>query len=150
MDIVPPERRSANMRLIRSRDTLPEMTVRRLIHAMGFRFRLHVADLPGKPDIVLPRLKSIVEVRGCFWHQHPGCIDSHIPKTRIKYWAPKLARNQRRDKENEDKLTALGWRVLVVWECEIKNIRKLSKRLARFLGKPAPAWPPFYSFPGLT
>ncbi len=134
MDTISPERRSANMRLIRSRDTSPEIIVRRLIHGMGFRFRLHAADLPGKPDIVLPRLKRIVEVRGCFWHQHPGCIDSHIPKTRIKYWAPKLAKNQQRDKENMNKLHALGWRVLVVWECEIKNIKKLSGRLARFLG----------------
>ena len=135
MDIISPERRSANMRRIRSRDTKPEMIVRRLIHGMGFRFRLHVAALPGKPDIVLPRLKRIVEVRGCFWHQHPGCIDSHVPKTRIKYWVPKLENNQRRDKENKNKLRLLGWRTIVVWECEVRDTKKLSRRLALFLGK---------------
>jgi DNA mismatch endonuclease (patch repair protein) len=109
------------------------MIVRRLIHGMGYRYRLHVADLPGKPDIVLPRLKRIIEVRGCFWHQHPGCIDSHIPKSRLEYWGPKLDRNQRRDKENERKLKKLGWRVCVVWECEANAGAKISKRLARFL-----------------
>ncbi|MDA8170250.1 MAG: DNA mismatch endonuclease Vsr [Nitrospiraceae bacterium] len=134
MDTLSPERRSANMRKIRSRDTSPEILVRRLVHGMGFRFRLHDTRLPGKPDIVLPRLKRIIEVRGCFWHQHPGCIDSHIPKTRLKYWVPKLAKNKRRDKENEAKLNALGWRMFVVWECEIKDTKKLVKRLARFLG----------------
>ncbi|MDA8089974.1 MAG: DNA mismatch endonuclease Vsr [Nitrospiraceae bacterium] len=134
MDTISPERRSVNMRRIKSRDTSPEIVVRRLVHGMGFRFRLHNAKLPGKPDIVLARLKRIIEVRGCFWHQHPGCIDSHIPKTRIKYWAPKLERNKLRDKENMMKLRALGWRVLVVWECEVKNTKRLSKRLGRFLG----------------
>lgn len=123
------------MSRIRSRDTSPEMIVRRLVHRMGYRYRLHVASLPGKPDIVLPRLKSIVEVRGCFWHQHPGCIDSHIPKSRIQYWEPKLARNQRRDQENGRKLRKLGWRVFLVWECETRAPGKLVRRLARFLDK---------------
>jgi DNA mismatch endonuclease (patch repair protein) len=111
------------------------MIVRRLVHGMGFRYRLHVATLPGKPDIVLPRLKRIIDVRGCFWHRHSGCIDSHIPKSRREYWLPKLARNRRRDEENARKLRQLGWRVCVVWECETKDTRKLSKRLARVLGK---------------
>jgi len=123
------------MSRIRSRDTSPEMTVRRLVHGMGFRYRLHVAALPGKPDLVLPRLHRIIDVRGCFWHCHPGCIDSHIPKTRLEYWVPKLERNRQRDKENARKLRKLGWRVLVVWECEGKNAAKLSKRLARFLAE---------------
>lgn len=123
------------MSRIRSRDTSPEMIVRRLIHGMGYRYRLHVASLPGKPDLVLPRLQRIIEVRGCFWHQHPGCIDSHIPKTRLDYWEPKLERNQRRDEENGRKLRQLGWKVLVVWECEGKTPGKLFKRLARFLRK---------------
>jgi DNA mismatch endonuclease (patch repair protein) len=123
------------MRRIRSTSTSPEMTVRRLVHGMGFRFRLHVATLPGKPDIVLPRLKSIVEVRGCFWHQHRGCIDSHIPKSRISYWKPKLVRNQRRDRANGRKLRKLGWQVLVVWECEVKHPERLAKRLDHFLVK---------------
>ena len=135
MDNLTPERRSANMSRIRSRDTSPEMIVRRLVHGMGFRYRLHVQSLPGKPDIVLPRLKSIIDVRGCFWHQHSGCIDSHIPKSRRQYWAPKLAHNQERDAENGRQLRRLGWRVCLVWECETKAPRTLIKRLARFLGK---------------
>ena len=133
MDRISPERRSANMSRIRSRDTTPEIIVRRLVHGMGFRYRLHVAKFPGKPDLVLRRLKCIIEVRGCFWHQHPRCIDSHIPKTRIEYWKPKLRRNQQRDQENAVTLRKLGWRVCVVWECEVKNTEKLSKRLIRFL-----------------
>lgn len=128
-----PEGRSENMRRIRSTGTSTEMTVRRLVHGMGFRFRLHVPTLPGKPDLVLWHLKRIIEVRGCFWHQHPGCIDSHIPGSRISYWKPKLARNQRRDEENGRKLRKLGWRVLVVWECEVERPEKLTRRLVRFL-----------------
>jgi DNA mismatch endonuclease, patch repair protein len=133
VDNLSEERRSANMSRIRSRDTSPELAVRRMAHAMGFRYRLHVAALPGKPDLVFPRLGRIIEVRGCFWHQHPGCIDSHLPKTRQDYWTPKLARNQRRDKENGRKLRALGWKVLVIWECEASDMVRLSRRLRRFL-----------------
>src|SRR5665213_923674 len=121
------------MRRIRSRDTIPELIVRRQVHGMGLRYRLHVTKLPGKPDLVLGRLKRIIEVRGCFWHQHPGCIDSHIPKTRIEYWKQKLRRNQERDQENAGTLRKLGWRIFVVWECEVKNTEKLMKRLTRFL-----------------
>ncbi|HWB85878.1 MAG TPA: very short patch repair endonuclease [Bryobacteraceae bacterium] len=133
MDTLTPERRSVNMSRIRSQDTSPEMIVRRLIHGMGYRYRLHVANLPGKPDLVFPRLRRIVEVRGCFWHQHPGCIDSHIPKSRLEYWEAKLARNQSRDKENSQKLRELGWQTLIIWECEAKAREKLIKRLIRFL-----------------
>ena len=121
------------MRRIRSADTSPEIIVRRLAHGMGFRYRLHVAKLPGKPDLVFSRLRKIIEVRGCFWHRHPGCIDSHVPKSRREYWGPKLAKNQRRDEENARKLRRLGWRQCVVWECEVRNTRKLSMRLFRFL-----------------
>lgn len=102
---------------------------------MGFRFRLSVDTLPGKPDIVLPRLKRIIEVRGCFWHQHAGCVDSHIPKSHREYWQPKLTNNQRRDEQNGRKLRELGWRVCVVWECEATRLGKLSKRIAQFLRK---------------
>jgi DNA mismatch endonuclease (patch repair protein) len=135
VDKLTPDLRSANMSRIRSRGTSPEMVVRRLVHSMGYRFRLHVAKLPGKPDLVFPRLRRIIEVRGCFWHQHPGCIDSHIPKSRIDYWQPKLSGNQRRDVENAAKLKSQGWKMLVVWECHIKNQQKLQKRLLRFLGE---------------
>ena len=102
---------------------------------MGYRYRLHVSDLPGKPDLVFPRLRRITEVQGCFWHQHPGCIDAHIPKTRQEYWEPKLSRNRQRDAINRRALSRLGWRVLVVWECEIKDTLRLARRLARFLGE---------------
>lgn len=111
------------------------MIVRRLVHGMGYRYRLHVAKLPGKPDLVFPCLKRIVDVRGCFWHQHPGCIDSHIPKTRIEYWQPKLAGNKRRDTENKARLKAQGWKMLTVWECQLDNQQKLQERLKRFLGE---------------
>jgi len=126
------------MSRIRSRDTSPELVVRRLVHAMGYRYRLHVASLPGKPDIVLTRLGKIIDVRGCFWHQHAGCIDSHIPKSRQEYWAPKLSRNEDRDRRNKQELRRLGWKVCIIWECETHAIVKLRKRLARFLGDRVP------------
>jgi DNA mismatch endonuclease (patch repair protein) len=121
------------MRMIRSKDTSPELTVRRLIHGMGYRYRLHVASLPGKPDLVFVRLKKIIEIRGCFWHQHTGCIDSHIPKSRTDYWEPKLMRNQRRDGANEHQLRSQGWTMLVLWECELAGLSSLAKRIRRFL-----------------
>jgi DNA mismatch endonuclease, patch repair protein len=133
VDGLSPEDRSENMRRIRSTHTTPELLVRRMIHGMGFRYRLHVRELPGTPDIVLTRLRSIVEVRGCFWHQHGRCADSHIPKTRRDYWVPKLKRNRIRDRKNAAKLRKLGWRLLVVWECEIRDPPKLFIRLSRFL-----------------
>ena len=111
----------------------PELAVRRLVHAMGYRFRLHVSDLPGKPDIVLARKKKIIEVRGCFWHQHGKCVDSHIPKSRIQYWRPKLQGNQRRDKKNTRALEALGWKVFVVWECEVQDLKRIKRVLSNFL-----------------
>jgi DNA mismatch endonuclease (patch repair protein) len=110
---------------IRSQDTAPEMIVRRLVHRMGHRYRLHVA-LPGKPDLVFSESKRIIEVRGCFWHQHRGCIDSHIPKSHVDYWQPKLARNRRRDRQNGRQLRQLGWRISVVWECEAKKIDSIA------------------------
>jgi DNA mismatch endonuclease, patch repair protein len=134
VDTISPDRRSENMRRIRSKGMKPEMVVRQLAHGMGYRYRLHSPKLPGKPDLVFPRLKKIVEVRGCFWHQHGDCIDSHVPKSRMDYWRPKLRRNQQRDLENILKLQALGFRVLVLWECEIADDKRLAKRLRRFLG----------------
>ncbi|MGO9518831.1 MAG: very short patch repair endonuclease [Candidatus Korobacteraceae bacterium] len=136
VDLLSRARRSQNMRQIRSKDTKPEMAVRRLLHAMGYRFRLHRSTLPGKPDLVFPRRKKIVDVRGCFWHRHVGCVDSHIPKSRAGYWGPKLRRNVQRDKRNLKCLRELGWRVFVIWECEVtqSNIAKLRSRLGHFLG----------------
>lgn len=133
VDTISANRRSENMRRIRSKGMKPEMAVRRLVHARGFRFRLHSSELPGKPDIVLPRLKKVIEVRGCFWHRHKNCIDSHIPKSRRGYWLPKLRRNQHRDEENLKSLRKLGWRVLIIWECEVSDVERLSIRLERFL-----------------
>jgi DNA mismatch endonuclease (patch repair protein) len=130
------ERRSENMRRIRSTNTSPEMIVRRLVHGMGFRYRLHVTRLPGKPDLVFARMKKIIEVRGCFWHRHKGCIDCHIPKSRGDYWLPKLRRNEARDRENMRKLKALGYRVCVLWECEVADRKRLTRTLDRFLNRP--------------
>lgn len=133
MDSISVLRRSANMRQIRSEDTAPELVVRRLLHRMGVRFRLHVAGLPGRPDIVLKRFHCVVEVRGCFWHQHASCADCHTPKTRLEYWQPKLARTRLRDAANLRKLRRQGWRVLVLWECQTKDQSRLAGRLERFL-----------------
>src|ERR1043166_8713589 len=124
-DTINAQRRSENMRRIKSKGMRPELTVRRLVHSLGYRFRLHVLTLPGKPDLVFPRLKKIIDVRGCFWHQHGKCIDSHIPKTRVEYWRPKLLQNRRRDKKNAKELKALGWKVMVVWEGEVHNAQNL-------------------------
>jgi DNA mismatch endonuclease (patch repair protein) len=133
MDKLTSERRSENMRRIRSKDTSPEKVVRLLVYGMGFRYRLHVAALPGKPDLVFSSLRRIIEVRGCFWHQHRGCLDSHIPKSRIEYWRPKLEKNQRRDRENEKALRAAGWDVLTIWECEVGERSVLAGRIKGFL-----------------
>lgn len=124
------------MRRIRSRDTLPELAVRSIIHRLGYRFRLHRADLPGKPDIVLPRLKKTVLVHGCFWHQHMNCADGRIPQSRVEYWKPKLEKNCERDRNNRRQLQRLGWKVLVLWECEIKHTAKTVSKLQKYLSAP--------------
>lgn len=116
-----PEARSLNMSRVRSTDTKPEMVVRKWLHSQGFRFRLHRNDLPGKPDIVLPRFKTVILVNGCFWHQHPGCRKATLPASNRDFWTEKLGRNVERDNQNKKKLTDLGWRVIEVWECELKR-----------------------------
>ncbi len=131
-DKLSPNDRSANMAKIRAKNTAPEMMVRRLVYSMGFRYRLHVSRLPGKPDLVFPRLKKIIDVRGCFWHQHRGCIDSHVPKSRQEYWAPKLKMNCQRDRNNRRKLRAQGWVVLTIWECELRDLPKVKKQIKTF------------------
>lgn len=125
------------MRAIRSSDTSPELVVRRLVHSLGRRYRLHGQRLPGKPDLVFAGQRKIIFVHGCFWHQHPcsSCQDSRRPKSNTAYWLPKLERNVSRDAENLFRLKADGWRVLVVWECETKDRVRLSARLRRFLNK---------------
>ena len=123
------------MRRIRGQDTNPELAVRRIVYRLGFRYRLHVAKLPGKPDLVFSRLRKIIEVRGCFWHCHRGCIDSHIPRSRVEYWLPKLKGNVQRDKKSQKALEREGWRILIVWACETEGgaAGDLAKKLARFL-----------------
>ena len=121
------------MRRIRKTNTKPEMQVRRLAHALGFRFRLHRRNLPGTPDIVFPRLRKVVLVHGCFWHQHPGCRLARMPKSRLDYWEPKLRRNQERDDATRQQLASRGWDVLVIWECETDDKAALTTILERFL-----------------
>ena len=133
MDRLTPARRSYLMSRVRSRDTTPELTVRRIAHCAGFRFRLHRKDLPGTPDIVFSRLRSIIFVHGCFWHQHPGCPKASVPTTNTDFWLAKFARNVKRDVEATRKLEVGGWRVLVLWQCETKDRDRLRKRLCTFL-----------------
>lgn len=121
------------MRRIRSKGTSPEMAVRRIAHGMGFRYRLHVHALPGRPDLVFPRLLKIIQVQGCFWHQHSGCPQGHIPKSRTEYWHPKLRNNHQRDRETVKKLRAAGWHVLTIWECETTEPDALAERINAFL-----------------
>lgn len=123
------------MSRIRGKDTRPEIAVRSLLHRMGLRFRLHRRDLPGSPDIVLPGRRTVVFVHGCFWHRHEGCSGASVPKTRIEFWEAKFARNVERDARNRRDLKRLGWRSVVVWECELKDMAKRERRLARLLLK---------------
>lgn len=134
-DVFSPDQRSRVMAKVRGQDTAPERIVRSLIHRMGYRFRLRVKDLPGKPDIVLPRHRKIILVHGCFWHQHPGCPHAQRPSSNTEYWNKKLDRNIARDRETLDQLANLGWNVLIVWGCELKDISKLQEKLADFLRK---------------
>ena len=126
--------RSQMMAAVRSKDTQPEMLVRRLVHSMGYRYRLHDARLPGKPDLVFVGRRRVIFVHGCFWHQHGGCKGSHLPKSNKKYWLPKLKRNQVRDEEHLKALRTNGWRSLVLWECELRNCAALRRKISRFLG----------------
>jgi len=121
------------MRAIRKKHTKPEIRVRRRLHALGFRFRLHRRDLPGTPDIVLPRHRAVIQVHGCFWHQHPGCRHATQPRTRQGYWLPKLERNVARDRAAAAALEALGWRLLVLWECELGDDAQLDAKLHSFI-----------------
>lgn len=125
--------RSENMRRIRSKDTAPEMAVRRLVHGMGYRYRLHRRDVPGKPDMVFPGRHKVIFIHGCFWHQHTACREGRPPKSNTAYWLPKLERNIQRDKAALDQLSASGWEALVVWECELTKPDTLARKLAAFL-----------------
>jgi DNA mismatch endonuclease (patch repair protein) len=126
-------KRSALMARVRGCNTKPELVVRRVAHELGFRFRLHQGDLPGTPDLVFPRLKMVVLVHGCFWHRHHGCYRATTPKTRRQFWLSKFRTNLTRDRRTIAALRRLGWKVLVVWECETFEIEALRKRLSKFL-----------------
>jgi DNA mismatch endonuclease (patch repair protein) len=128
-----PEQRRRIMQSVRQKDTGPELTVRRLAHGLGFRFRLHRRDLPGRPDLVFPGRRKAVFVNGCFWHGHDGCSKGRLPKSRRDYWVPKIARNKERDAAAVERLKAAGWRVLTVWQCETRNPAALARRLRNFL-----------------
>lgn len=140
MDTLSPSERSERMSRVRSAHTKPEMLVRRLIFGMGYRYRLHRKVLPGKPDLVFPSRKKIIFVHGCFWHQHsdPACRLSRTPKTRLDFWIPKFLANQKRDATVLRDLEESGWQVLVIWECQLQEIRALRNKIKAFLSDQAP------------
>lgn len=133
VDVHSKEARSANMARVRGRDTKPEMVVRRLLHRLGYRFRLCRKDLPGRPDIVLARWNVAIFIHGCFWHQHNGCSKAARPATNREFWSAKLDRNIERDEENRKALTELGWRIFTVWECWVRDTATLADDLERFI-----------------
>jgi len=135
-DVFTPEKRSEVMSRVRGRDTKPEKLVRSLIHRMGYRFRLHVGELPGRPDVVLPRHRKVVFVHGCFWHGHPSCKRAARPKSNREFWRAKIEANRKRDGRNIARLRELGWRVLVVWECQTRDVEALEATLRAFLDDP--------------
>lgn len=133
MDRISTEARSRNMARVRSRDTKPEVKIRSLLHRLGFRFRLCDKSLPGKPDIVLKKYKTVIFVNGCFWHHHENCRDSSLPKTNTDFWEKKINSNVERDRRNKEKLIESGWRVLVIWECEIRRFSECPQELGKLL-----------------
>jgi DNA mismatch endonuclease (patch repair protein) len=135
-DTLTPRERSERMSLVRGRDTKPEIIVRKLTHGMGYRYRLHVSALPGRPDLAFSSRRRVIFVHGCFWHRHPdpACKLARLPKSRLDFWRPKLEANRARDIANQQRLTALGWRALVVWECETGDKAALAARIRSFLG----------------
>ena len=133
VDTLTPAKRSWNMSRIKSSNTKPETVVRSLLHGMGYRFRLHRKDLPGKPDIVLPMYRTVILVHGCYWHRHEGCKYAYNPKSQVEFWQNKFKENVKRDKRNQKELTELGWKVVVVWECETRENENLIKRLRNSL-----------------
>jgi len=135
MDRISKEHRSWNMSRIRSRNTKPERMVRSLLHRMGYRFTLHRKDLPGKPDIVLPKYKAVIFVHGCFWHRHEGCKYAYFPKTKQKFWATKFKSNVERDRNVMKQLKEKDWQILIIWECELSDTESIIKTLEAYLNK---------------
>lgn len=132
-DIISKEKRSWNMSRIKGKNTKPELIVRSLLHKMGYRFRLHRKDLPGKPDIVLPKYKTVIFVHGCFWHRHKGCKYAYNPKSRVDFWGRKFKGNVERDHKHKLQLEKNGWKVIVIWECENRNQKKLMSSIQKKL-----------------
>ncbi|WP_353619084.1 very short patch repair endonuclease [Stappia sp. BW2] len=139
MDKLDPERRSQNMARVHGKNTEPEMRVRRIAHRIGLRFRLHRADLPGRPDLVFPRYRLAVFVHGCFWHRHTDCSRASMPATRREFWKAKFEANVARDRTQQAALLALGWTVLVLWECELKDESSIEKRLRAAIDRLCPS-----------
>lgn len=135
-DRLAPDRRSRLMQAVKGKDTAPEIALRSLLHRLGYRFRLHRRNLPGTPDIVLPARHTVVFVNGCFWHGH-GCSIGQLPKSRLDFWEPKIEANKARDASRQAELINLGWSVIVVWQCELRDMPKLTDRLTKLLGPPA-------------
>ena len=133
MDLISKEHRSWNMSRIKSANTKPEMAVRSILHKLGYRFRLHRKNLPGSPDIVLPKYNSVIFIHGCFWHRHKDCKKAYTPKTKRSFWEEKFKTNIERDIKVKKELKSDGWRVFVVWECELSYIESVSKELEKFL-----------------
>lgn len=133
MDVQSPEARSQQMAKVRSKNTKPEITVRRLVYSLGYRYRLHANSLPGKPDLVFASRKKIIFVHGCFWHRHENCRLATTPSSKQEYWLPKFARNIERDKVSEEKLKKLGWDIFIIWECQLKDIDQLAEKVQIFL-----------------
>lgn len=134
MDTLTPEQRSERMSRVRGKNSRPELRVRRLAHRLGYRYRIHRRDLPGRPDMTFPSRRKVVFVHGCFWHRHDCPAGRRLPRTRLDFWEPKLERNKERDKVNLRRLEGYGWRVLIVWECELKDESVVEARVRAFLG----------------
>ena len=134
MDVLTKRERSELMSKIRGKNTVPEMALRRMVWALGYRYRLHGSTLPGKPDLVFARRRKVIFMHGCFWHYHGKCPKFSMPKSRCEFWVPKLEANRARDKRNQRLLRAAGWKVMVVWECELRKPTMVPRRLLNFLG----------------
>ena len=132
-DTLTKRERSARMALVRGRDTEPEKVLRAIVRGLRFRARLHDKSLPGTPDLVIPTRRSVLFVHGCFWHRHSGCALARLPKSRLDFWLPKLEANRKRDQRTRRALSRLGWRSIVVWECQLRETEKVRRRIAKFL-----------------
>lgn len=136
MDTLTPLQRSERMSRVRNKNTKPELAVRRLVSSLGYRYRLHAIDLPGHPDLVFRPKRRVIFVHGCFWHRHPGCMNCRMPKSRLPFWRAKLDENRARDKRSQRLLRALGWKCLIIWECQLRNVNRVRHRVVAFLEQP--------------